>query len=239
MPIKILFISHRSDIGGGELSLFDLVLWLHLKKKIIPYIILSEKGGLYDKFKDAGFHVELVPLPPLKKIKISSIINIIRIVKKNSINVIHANTTRAAMYSVFAKIFLNVKFVWHNRGTDKRGIFEYILSLFTDKLIAISHSVKSGLINAGVNPKKISVIYNGINLDLYNKNSDKKKRNIHPEITKNNKNIISQKKYNVGLIGRFTSEKGHKYLINAADLIINKYNFKNINFKFIRNDNFG
>nr|MBP7652690.1 glycosyltransferase family 4 protein [Candidatus Dependentiae bacterium] len=48
-----------------------------------------------------------------------------------------------------------------------------------------------------------------------------------------------QKKYNVGLIGRFTSEKGHKYLINAADLIINKYNFKNINFKFIGNDNFG
>ena len=43
MPIKILFISHRTDIGGGELSLFDLIAYLSKENKIEPYIVSNNR----------------------------------------------------------------------------------------------------------------------------------------------------------------------------------------------------
>lgn len=241
MRIKILFLSHRTDIGGGELSLYDLISYLSEKNKIEPFIVLADNGPLFEKFSKAGFNVITIHMPPLKKFNLISALTIKNIMSKNSISIIHANTTRSAMYAAAAKIFgyicfSKIRIVWHNRGTDKRSFFEYAVSLFSDKLIAISNAVKKGLTGAGINENKIDVIYNGLFLKPY-----KLENNIvghTPDVPCNFVNN-SGKKTVVGLIGRFTSEKGHKYLVEAADIIINKLGKKNIIFKLAGSDNFG
>ena len=76
MNRRVLYISHRSEIGGGELSLFSLIMEINKTNLIKPFIILGEKGALFDKFCDAGFIPAIISMPSIKKLNIISMIKI-------------------------------------------------------------------------------------------------------------------------------------------------------------------
>jgi len=232
MPKKnILFISHRGVIGGGELSLFDLIVNLQKKTDINAFIILGERGELYEKFVDAGFIPIIAAMPSIKKLSIKTIFNIFRFVKKNQISVIHCNTTRSVFYALFAKLLLNPKLIWHNRGTDKRTIIEYALSFFADKLIAISATVANQLLLLGVNPKKILKIYNGFDLEA---NKEIINQPLKKHFKENNRSL-----FYICLAGRFTAEKGHFQIIEVMRYLIFEKKQTNVRCIFVGNSAFG
>jgi len=263
--IRVLFISHRAELGGGELSLLDLIANINNNSnigktdnsgylpsagypQIIPFIILGGRGELYNRLADTGYNATIINMPALKRISCGSILKIIRFARANKIDIIHANTTRAAFYSIFAKLTANVKIIWHNRGTDNRGKFEYLLSLFADKLIAISETVKNNLIALGVSRSKIVKIINGISVLQTNipENTDKYFDYRKPAQTavataqtvSHSTNSASQP-VKIGLVGRFTAEKGHLQLIECAKKIIIENKSDNYKFIFIGNETFG
>jgi len=226
MKKKILFFSHRAKHGGGERSFFELILELHHTQKIDGFIVLGEKGWLYDKFSDCGWTPLILNFPSIKSFSFPSAFKILKIIKTQKIEIIHCNTTRAMLYAAFVKIFVNIRIIWHQRGTDKRGLFEYILALFADNIIAISNTVRQQLLDLKINPKKIICVYNGIRID----NSEI----IEKQIPKN-----SDSKFYIALVGRFTIEKGHRYLIEIANILINRRKKENLKFVFCGAAEFG
>lgn len=117
---------------------------------------------------------------------------------------------------------LTVHEVWINRWkeiTEMRGIKAWlhnslerlIYRLKFTKYVAVSNSTKKQLVNIGIEPEKIKVIYNGIDYNHWNpKNHDSEK--IRKKLGLKNKFIYL---FN----GRPGISKGLKYLIKAVPII--------------------
>jgi len=91
-------------------------------------------------------------------------------IKQHNIDVIHCHQYTPWVYGVFASLFLKVKVVFteHGRfypdsGSVKRRFINPLLSLFTNKITAISEATKQALVEFEyLNAKSIDIVYNGI-----------------------------------------------------------------------------
>lgn len=102
----------------------------------------------------------------------------------------------------------------------RRHCFRYkLMSIFSEKLICVSDTVKNYVVSkTKINPEKISVVYNGIDLKRYSKNnSDQVKQKL-----KRNLGIDSHNKV-IGNVSRLIEDKGHKYLLMSIPKILEFY----------------
>lgn len=95
----------------------------------------------------------------------------------------------------------------------------------TKKTVSLTEKVKLLCIkNGGINPEKIEVIPNGVDLQLFNPDHDikniKQKYDLDGKIT-------------ILFVGRIHKIKGIEYLVKAANIIINENNYRNIKFLLV------
>ena len=97
----------------------------------------------------------------------------------------------------------------------KRKLIGHANNYFSNKVIAVSMAVRENLIEAGVKADKIVVIYNGINeLDVIDDSEKAQTRNLLG---------ISEDELVVGIFARLETVKGHDYFIEAAKLVMAKF----------------
>ena len=150
-------------------------------------------------------------------------------------DIIHAHNIffTTSVLAVFLKRVFNKKLVITAHLGDVRKLalvghlkaltasfYEYSLGIFTlvssNKVIAVSKSVRDYMLTLGVSPEKIVVIQNGVDLEGFlpaHFNSDAEVCNIL-------------------FVGRLLPNKGLKYLIEAAEIIVAKSSRK-IKFKIV------
>ncbi|RLF96515.1 hypothetical protein DRN58_09650, partial [Thermococci archaeon] len=93
----------------------------------------------------------------------------------------------------------------------------YILQKQSDKIIAVSNDIKDALVRKGkIKPNRITVIHNGIDL------TDVKFDTILRQKIKQKLGIDNTAQV-IGCVGTLKLVKGHKYLIQAMPLILEKY----------------
>jgi len=91
----------------------------------------------------------------------------------------------------------------------------YKIQNFSNKVITVSGSIKRELIVAGgVNPGKITVIHNGIDLAWAKPELREQKRR---ELGLNGSKLI------IGCVGNLKPVKGHEYLIRAVPLVLSEF----------------
>jgi len=136
-----------------------------------------------------------------------------KFIKINKINIIHTHGYKSNFYGFLIAKFLKIPIVstchnWNAEDTLTRFYYrlDKLLLPWFDKVIAVSNNVKQVLTDNSVHKKKISVIYNGIDITRFENN----KKNIRVEFNINSKSKI------VGTVARFTEEKGLNYLIESA-----------------------
>lgn len=226
LKTRILFISHTSKLGGGEHSLLNIIREIDKQKFEIFVICPVDKGDFVDKIKKIGdIHLYYVKQPEINNspIILKSVIEanfkIIKIIKDNKIDIVHANSTRATLYSIFASKYTKTYHITHirsfNFGSNKLEnlIVSKILKL-SDKIIAVSDTIKNELLELGsFSDNKIKRIYNGINIHKF-ENSNKNK--LHDDFGLKNSDIL------IGIVGRLVPWKGFETFIKAANLVENK-----------------
>ena len=150
-----------------------------------------------------------------------SIFSIISYIKKYNITIIHSHLIHAGIIARFISFLVgNVKIIstrhYAKASKDSRLInkFEFFLLKNDLKIICISNYVKNYLIEKGIPDKKLSVIYNGIDLNLYN------------NLNKANKN-----NFTVGTIGRLSEQKGIDITLKAFKKVLLKY--PNLNLEIV------
>lgn len=144
---------------------------------------------------------------------------LIDFIKKENIQIINTHRSEGHFLGALAKKFYNNNLVLIRTRGDVRLPKNYFINEwlynFTDKIITSAQIMeKMYFTNLNVPHEKIITIYNSVDTDKFN-----------PEISGNNtrKNLgIKNDEILIGIVGRLSPVKGHKYFIDAAAQVISR-----------------
>ena len=227
---RILYLHSGAEMYGADQILLKIVSSID-KKEFKPIVILPNKGPLYDELIKRSIDCRIIEYPIIRRkyFNIKGIIEyffsykrsckqILEIVKKESIDIVHANTL-AVLEGTYLKRHSNIFYISHiHEMLEKPRIvakFLYKRQLkYCDEMIVVSNAVKnhiSKMVNKNIG--KIQVIHNGI--EDYSKLQEKELK-----ILKNNS--IPKKSFVVAVIGRINAIKGQDHFIEAINYISKK-----------------
>lgn len=202
--MKVLLVVPRLNIGGAESYVFTLANGLRIRG--VDVVIVSGGGHLANTLKQDGFKHYYCPIRLSRYLAAQMLIFIIR---REKIDLVHANSTAAAYAAAIACATACVPWVMTAHGVFSsleadRGIRQ------ANQIICVSEFLKNYLIvNSKVASSSLTTIYNGIDL-----------RHFTPStVIKNLRSNwrLKDEDFVVGIIGRMATRnnKGHDDLIHA------------------------
>lgn len=218
---NILHVVSRLPVGGVENMLFK-ILKAYDKTKFNPFVCCIKEGGeVADELKKAGYKVEILNRMKVHGFDLAAVRGIYNVIKRENIHILRTHQYHANLYGRIAGIVAGVPLMvpsFHNiyespaKPKFHRRTCNYFLSFFSDALVAVSETVASDLIKYdSVNPGKIKVVHNGIEIEKFNSVSSK-------QAAKKTFNLPYDRII-IGSVGRFTDQKGQHYLIEAVSEI--------------------
>lgn len=249
--VKILFLSHDTNLSGAERSLLILLKALD-KNKYSLLVVLPCNGPLKEKIEDAEIKTIIYPIQ--RWIPYDSeygkshfrecfgqmpgrIQFLTNLIKEEKIDLVYTNTITCIDGAIAAKI-RKLPHIWHIReillnDTSLKPYFpiffiNIIINTLSSKIIVVSKAVKRALIKDrdGKYEGKMRVIYNASDPD---ESMTKKIRYMgHDSLSE----LLSEKKTKiVASLGSIKEKKGQIDLIKAAKIVTDC--FKNIVFILI------
>lgn len=226
--MKILLTLNSSNYGGIEKTVLDLAKGLSNGHEVI---IVCPNGDYAEEYKR---YSKVINYKKITKIDLKYILFLTKILKKEKIDVIHANDPRIVFNSLLAGFLSKTKVRISHTHTPisdwqipefskKINIFmnSIIVNLFSDYEICLTEYIRRIKIEEGISPGKLFVINNCLDNDfvnLVNKFSDRS------EVKKN-------KKFTFLCVSRFTIEKNQIHLLEAFYELSKLY--KEVNLKLI------
>ncbi|MFL1465518.1 glycosyltransferase family 4 protein [Marinobacter sp. HN1S83] len=189
-------------------------------------IIATECDGLTSLRESLDNEVDCwYSIPNDKMLGLNFVKSIARIVKEDEIDIVHAHGFSSSFYCLLGLIFSSAPYIVtsHDVINDSQfsgslGFFKMIalkLSLGRSKIVhSVSKDAADNLINwfPGICEKSV-VIRNGIEPEKFCNSSP---ISICEDFGIDKSNKV------VGFFGRFMSQKGFRYLVEAVDIIINR-----------------
>jgi len=215
--IKIMHIIPSLRGGGAERVCFDLLINLDQQKYETSLLLFKDNGDGQIWREKLNYHG--VKIISLKKDRLIDIINFQKIyqtIKEFKPDILHTHLG-GDIYGRLAGFFAKVPVIVsteHNLNYQERKsatFLKKITSRFANQIFPVSEAVKKDAIKRYQIPAhKLTVIYNGIDLSLFNPGD-----NLMPT-EKSNSTIV------IGALGRLNEQKGFKFLIEAASKTKNK-----------------
>lgn len=220
--ILILKFPYSSLFGGGERSTITVVEQLQ-KKGFNFFLVSSCKVLLREFWKRHWYHKKLWAgkepvskgallifpfLAPFIFIELCVVLVYYRVWKK--VTILYCLSLTEKVLATLPARILGMKVFWVEHVTIERWLTKNPLKVFyrlfsgLAAIIAISKVIKDQLVQMGVKEKRIQVIYNGVDLDLF------KMKEIywdHPE------------RFIVGVVARLEREKGIEFLLQAIKIV--------------------
>jgi len=214
--MKVLLLTKHLNFGGIPVYVTNLSIGLN--KSGCNVIVGVRKGELIDRIKKCGvqhFEIDMNTKSELS-IKVPlAIMKLKNFIKKNKVDIIHANTRVSQIIGASISMSAKVPMVTTCHGFFRPHLARRKFGFWGEKVIAISGSVKNHLINDfGVPVEKISLIYNGVDCGRFLKRyTDEQKRAIKNRLKIKDELIVAS-------ISRLAFVKGHTYLLEAMRVII-------------------
>ena len=208
--MRILLLTTHLNIGG--ISTYIVSLAKALKLKGHEVYVASSGGTLAPGLESIGIahiNIDIFTKSELSPKVLKAIFEISKIAMRLKIDVLHSQTRITQVAGFFASKLCKAPLVTTCHGFFHRNIGRAILPSWGEKVIAISDAVKENLVNYfGVDKGRVSLIYNGIEIEKFLKAISKEEKD-------NLKDSFGIKRdYNViGMISRFTPDKGHDTLL--------------------------
>jgi len=211
--MNILFLANHLNPGGISSYLFTLSSGLKAKGH---RIYLASGGGEWEeKFLEKGIHLIKAPLKTKSELSPKLLVSLFKLIpriKKEKIEIIHANTRVTQVLAFWLSRFCGLPYLSTCHGFFRPHLFRKVFPRWGKMVIAISDSVKEHLMrDLKVRPQDIRLIYNGIDVSKFQAN------------TSIEKSAFGLKDIPVvGIIGRLSSVKGHAYLIQAFSKVLSQ-----------------
>ena len=207
--IKVVHLINSVEPGGAENLLYSQIPYFNFNKYEIHVGFLQGKGHYFEDLSA----IKLIDFSSKNNFTIFCIFKILYYVIKNKINIIHTHLIQASIIGRFVTLLVpGVKCVTtrHYARSKKDHSLINRLEDFSENychaIVCISKYVKDHLIKIGINEAKLHIIYNGIDIELFNS-----------VILDNEHDLI------IGTVGRLDKQKGIDILITAFRKVLIKY----------------
>lgn len=210
--MKILHIDTERSWRGGEQQLIYLVEGL--KKRGYHCAVLCQPvTPLAQRSREMG--LKTIELKMRGEWDLWAALRIARLLQREEYDILHLHTSHAHTLGLLAgiggwkgKIIVSRKVDFHLRKGPLNKL-KYRFPIY----ICVSQAIRDILINDGVSPEKINVVYSGIDLGRF---KDGQPAEIRRELGIPGAKII-------GNVGHMADHKGQRYLIEAAPEIFKVY----------------
>lgn len=224
MNFKIIYPVIDGEMTGGNIIALRIIE--EASKRGYGIFVNSPTEGKFTQLlRERG--IKVFNIDTRKTFRLDSAIKLALLIRKEGIGLIHSHTPLGGtVLSRLAGCLTGIPVITHCHMPDNmRNIplirqYQFLLNWCTSrmhscvKIIAVSVWVKEQIIKQGASSKKISVIYNGIDLN------NNRVRRSPLEIRKEFGLQTSQKI--VGQVSRLCESKGQHILIQAARKVINE-----------------
>jgi glycosyltransferase involved in cell wall biosynthesis len=223
--LNIVYIDQTGQLGGGELSLLDLLASVRLKTRVI----LFEDGPFRSLLEEIGETVEILPMEDLSLVRrgasLSSIFWALPNLRKFRARLSASLASADVLYANSQKAFLLVSLskrrgqpiVWHLRDLLTKDHFSTILrrlavfagNRFATVIIVNSQATADAFIAEGGRADKLRLVPDGIDPKLYDAVNLAVAERLHAE-------LCPPGMFLIGLFGRLAHWKGQHILLEAV-----------------------
>lgn len=212
---NICFVNTTKAWGGGEKWHLDVSSYLSNKNYSVNFIV-NRDSALEKHLSKAQINTAIFNVSNLSILNPFKIVRFINFFKINKIDVVVLNLPTDLKLAGIAAKLAGVKKIVYRRGSaipiKDRFLNRFLLKSVVTKILANSEKTKETILSIRkdfLNPDKVEVIYNGIDLQLF------------PLIT-NKANNITSNKIVLGNVGRLVNQKGHEYLVDLGKILKQK-----------------
>ena len=209
--MNILQLYPKSDyFTGAAIQLLALAKGLAARGHHV--VVATRPGeGWVDRCAEAGLPYHAVPMR--SEADVRSVPELVRILRRHHVQVVHCHKGKARTLALMAGLFVKIPVLILNRGVsfplDPFNRFGYTTRRVT-AIVAVSESIKQGLVAQRIPADKIHVIYSGTDTTRFHPGVDRQK--IREELG------LSPDDYLITQIG-IRSWKGNDDTLDALQLI--------------------
>ena len=216
-PINVLQIVEGLNLGGAETKLLELIAQMDRRRFRTVFCSL----GLGDQIKEKlqGLDVKFVNLSRKHRFDPSLVWRVRKLILEENIDVVMTTLFYADVVGALARLFTPAKavFSWETISAPEwlrpHRLLTYRLAMrFCTRVVSVSQATAKWLVEKrGLPESKVTVIPYGVNLSLYRQG---KNFELRRELG------IDSRACLVGVVARLHPQKGHRYLIQAAEKIV-------------------
>ena len=219
---NILYLDSGSGIGGGQRSLL-LLLNLLDKDRFTPFVGCLGDSPFAAEAEKTEARVVPLSLPTahnktdkirrftlgdlledLRQFKV--ILQLHRMVKRNAIDLIHANSLSVALLGGIVARINRIPILMHKRYATSYGVLDRICERLLHRVILVSEATRWNFAPTA----KQTLIYNGVDLDAFQA-SPEEVQDLRSELLPD----ASDASIVAGVVTRITPEKGIHFLVRA------------------------
>ncbi len=210
-PLNIGYLNHFGELGGGEMCLLDLLGNLD-RESFRPFLAAPGEGLLVGAAGGLSVPVDIIPFPKLSTLPhkiISAIYRLAGFIRKNKIDIIHANSQRTAAYMAVAGRICKTPYIFHDHEIIPLGWGHHLIGRSAARIIVVSKTAYSRYAGTSY---PVTCVYNGVSPPK--KEGLRKKCDIRAEFN------IPQAANLIVMAGRMIGDKWHSHLIRAIESVL-------------------
>lgn len=216
--MRVLLSTTHLRMGGVPIYVVTLAAAL---KKAGHQVFVASSGGDLTKRLTANsiphFKIDMDTSSELNPKILPTAYHLFWLIKENNIEIVHTHTRLTQVLAKALSLITGVAHVSTCHGFFKPRIGRRLFGCWGSKVIAISDAVREDLVHTfHIEKSRIALINNGIDMEVFNKTYSKHEKDAIRRAFGLKDGPV------VGIIARLSSVKGHKYLIKAMKVVLQK-----------------
>ena len=213
--MRVLFVDTGVGFAGGQAGLVELLKNLDASN-FAPVVASPAASAVGEKCREMGLDWRVLPFASVSLARggeagslgrlgdlgssLYGVVYLAGLMRRLKIDLVHANTFKAALVSGLACLFSGRPMVFHDRTQIKRGLLGRLVELLSARIIVISRAV-AGKHTARAAPKT-RLVYDGVDTVHFTP------RSLGPP------GVVA------GYLGRISEEKGLDLLVECARAVL-------------------
>ncbi len=213
--MKILHLISSSGFFGAEAVVLNLLSKIKEEGQT-GHLVCLKNAGRPDPELFVRAREEEIPASVIScktKFDLAAIRKLQDYISDNKIEIIHAHGYKSDLYGLIVSRALKIPLVstlhgWTGENGKVRiyGLIDRCIIKCAHHIVSVSPAISEELERLNINNSRISFIPNGVDVDYYCPPRRRKNLRSH---------LYLRKKFVIGVVGRLSVEKGHRYLIDA------------------------